>query len=82
MARGFDSKSVESQQADAFGAIPKSAAAEDPARAATRKKLELARADLRRRFEQAPDGPLMRSLVQALASVESELDTLGGAEDA
>lgn len=77
MARGFDSKAVESQQADAFDGIPRAGAKPDPAGAAKRHRLELARTDLLNRIRRAPEGSYREMLEASLRMLEAEL---GGTE--
>jgi hypothetical protein len=77
MARGFDSKSVESQQAEAFGTLPKEKGAADPARSATRHRLELAKFDAERRLRRAT-GTYKEMLLRTIASLDEELAKLQG----
>ncbi len=77
MARGFDSKSVESQQAEVFGTLPKEKAAADPATAATRHRLELAKFDAERRLRRAT-GSYKDMLQRTIASLDAELRKLQG----
>jgi len=77
MARGFESKSVADQQEAAFGlrrerVEPK----EDPVRAARRRKLELAHADVVRRLAQAEAPAHREGLERALSALEAELASL------
>ena len=55
MARGFDSKSVTDQQEEAEQARERSGTAQAPPASPQRRKLELARTDLQRRLEAAPE---------------------------
>ena len=78
MARGFESKSVADQQEDAVsGRRTGVDAAADPVRLLKRRKLELARADVLHRLEQAHAPAHRQMLERALAAVEQELATLG-----
>ena len=73
MARGFDSKSVADQQEEAQNKrAPRTEPPVDP----HRRKLELARADLRRRLE-AASGSYEEMLRRSLAALEDELSRLG-----
>lgn len=71
MARGFDSKSVSDQQEEMLRARePRDAAPPVPAR---RRTLELARQDLMRRLELAPEvhkGPMRAALADLEARIE------------
>lgn len=75
MARGFESKQVEHQQAEAErrrelrerGRVP------DPALAARRRSLELARADVLQRIAAARNDRLVEQLRLTLAAIEKEL---------
>jgi hypothetical protein len=71
MARGFESKSVTSQQESAFeGSAPRGDAGPPP----KQRKLELARADLLNRIEAAGTNERYRKMLQtALAAVDKEL---------
>ena len=74
MARGWESKSIESQQDDARRdggeAGPREAAATD-----RRRTLELARVALSSQLAQTPDGPRRRSLEAALEALDAQLQT-------
>ena len=68
MARGFESKSVADQQEAAMN--PRSGGEKGDPR---RRGLELARADVRRRLEAAPPGPLRETLQRALNDLDERL---------
>ncbi len=72
MARGWESKAIESQQDDARrdgGTTgPREAAATD-----RRRTLQLARAALANQLTQIPEGPRRRSLETALEALDSQL---------
>lgn len=79
MARGFESKQVEDQQAEAQrrrerrqGDSP-----DDPARVTRRKTLEMARVDVSRRLEVATAAPLREMLTRTLEAIDAELQKLG-----
>jgi hypothetical protein len=78
MARGFESKSVESQQEEAARrAAPKPALTdEDRARAAQRATLELARARAADDLSRATVGAHRRMLEQAIAALDDQLSQL------
>ena len=78
MARGFESKQVEDQQAEAERRRDQrnGAAAEDPARVTRRRSLELARVDVQRRLDLATAAPLREMLKRTLAAIDGELRTL------
>jgi hypothetical protein len=78
MARGFESKQVEDQQAEAQrrrerrqGDSP-----EDPARVTRRRTLEMARVDVSRRLEAATAAPLREMLKRTLEAIDAELSKL------
>ncbi len=78
MARGFESKQVEDQQAEAQrrrerrqGDSP-----EDPARVTRRRTLEMARVDVSRRLEVATAAPLREMLKRTLEAIDAELQKL------
>ena len=78
MARGFESKQVEDQQAEAQrrrerrqGDSP-----EDPARVTRRRTLEMARVDVSRRLEAATAAPLREMLKRTLEAIDAELGKL------
>ena len=72
MARGWESKSIESQQEDARrdggAAGPREAAATDH-----RRTLQLARAALANQLAQIPESPRRRSLETALEALDAQL---------
>jgi hypothetical protein len=79
MARGFESKQVESQQAEAERRRERredDEPSEDRAGQARRRSLELARADVQRRLAAATAAPLREMLQRSLAAVEAELAAL------
>ena len=71
MARGWESKAIESQQDDARGA--KKAARPSPPVDPARRALELARARVLADLEQATQLPHRRMLEQALADLDAKL---------
>jgi hypothetical protein len=72
VARGFDSKSVTDQQEEAEQARERRTSTPAPAAASTkRKNLELARADLLRRIDAAPES--RRAELKATLSALDEL---------
>ncbi len=75
MARGFESKQVEDQQAEAERRRDRcdGDAAEDPARATRRRTLEMARVDVRHRLELATAAPLREMLKRTLEAIDQEL---------
>jgi hypothetical protein len=75
MARGWESKHVESQQ-EARG-TPVDAGPREPDALDARRALELARADLQARLERVAGGPQRQMLERALAEVERRLSVLG-----
>jgi hypothetical protein len=77
MARGFESKSVSSQQESAFGEIDRERATVDAEKQERRRRLELTRADLSRQLESAPAGSRREALESALAALDRELKALG-----
>lgn len=71
MARGWESKNIESQQSEAErerDTGPRERPAIDRQRT-----LELARASLVERMTRAPDGPLRTALEQAVQEIDREL---------
>jgi hypothetical protein len=72
MARGWESKHVESQQEEARGARVETGVRE-PGAFDERRALELARADVAARVGRVPDGPPRRALEQALADLYRRL---------
>lgn len=81
MARGFESKQVEHQQAEAERRreLRERARLPDAAASARRRSLELARTDVLRRLEAAGDERLREQLRRALGALAAELDRLRGA---
>lgn len=73
MARGFESKSVESQQADAADRRTREGKTEDPAAVGKRHRLELARTDVENRIRHAPPGAYREMLEASLRAIEGEL---------
>jgi hypothetical protein len=74
MARGFESKSVADQQAEAEDRrAPREAAPRDPAMAPRRRRLELARADAMHRLEQATDQRYRAMLETAVADLDRQI---------
>ena len=71
MARGFDSKSVSDQQEEMLRARERTTAA--PLVSARRRTLELARRDLVRRLELAPE-PHKERMRAALADLEAQIE--------
>ena len=73
MARGWESKAIESQQDDARrdggAAGPREAAATD-----RRRTLQLARAALANQLAQIPEGPRRRSLESALEALDPSFE--------
>lgn len=80
MARGFESKSVADQQAEAEaeerratrGHVPP-----DPAMALRRRRLELARADAQHRLDQATDQRYRSMLEKAVADLDKQIGEMG-----
>jgi hypothetical protein len=72
MARGFDSKSVSDQQEELLRRRERGEGPQKVVVSARRKQLELARVDLVRRLEAAPE-PHKDRLRQALAALDEEL---------
>jgi hypothetical protein len=81
MARGFESKQVEDQQAEAERRRALREAGEEPkldaAREAKKRSLELAQVDARRRLDAATAAPLRAMLERTLAAIDAELQKLG-----
>jgi hypothetical protein len=80
MARGFESKQVESQQAEAERQrdVPAERGPdEDRARLARRRSLELARADVTHRLAAATAAPHREMLKRSLAALDAEIAALG-----
>jgi hypothetical protein len=76
MARGFDSKSVSDQQ-DELQRRREAQGTQRPLVSPRRRQLELARVDLLRRLEAAPE-PHKERLRQALAALDAELTKEAG----
>jgi len=76
MARGFESKSVADQQESARAEPSAREQTPDPARAARLKQLELARADVSRRLEEARAEGHREMLRRALAALDAEVARL------
>ena len=82
MARGFESKQVESQQAEAErqrALREERGPVEDRAILARRRSLELARVDVAHRLEAAGAVPLREMLRRTLDAIEKEIASLGPA---
>jgi hypothetical protein len=80
MARGFESKSVADQQAEAEAESRRSSRGDvpaDPAAALRRRRLELARADAQHRLDQASDERYRAMLTQAVADLDKQLGEIG-----
>jgi putative hemolysin len=79
MARGFESKSVADQQADAENRAARrpDAVPPDAATALRRRRLELARADARHRLEQATDQRYRAMLEKAVADLDKQIGEIG-----
>jgi hypothetical protein len=75
MARGWESKNVESQQEDVQSRRGETVARE-PGATDRRRTLQLARAAIVDRIARAPAGPMRAALDQALADLERELNGL------
>jgi len=80
VARGFESKQVEHQQAEAERrrSLRNDEPAADPARLARRRGLELARIDAQHRLDAATAEPLREMLRRTLAAIDAELTKLAG----
>jgi hypothetical protein len=78
VARGFESKQVEDQQAEAERrrSLRERASGEEPARRVRRRTLELARVDVERRLAAANAEPLREMLKRTLEAIDRELATL------
>lgn len=78
MARGFESKQVEDQQAEAERRRDQrdGAPAEDPARVTRRRSLEMARVDVKRRRDAATAAPHREMLERTLEAIDAELAKL------
>jgi hypothetical protein len=78
MARGFESKSVADQQADAEDRrSARRDAPPDPATALRRRRLELARADAQHRLDQASDERYRAMLAKAVADLDKQIGEMG-----
>jgi hypothetical protein len=77
MARGFESKAVADQQEAAQATVPTRDTPEpDPAQLARRRRLELSRADVRRRLATATADAHREMLRRALEALEAEIASL------
>jgi hypothetical protein len=76
MARGFESKSVADQQESAQAEAPSRDATVDPVRAARRKQLELSRADVQRRLDEARAEGHREMLRRALEALDADIAAL------
>jgi len=76
MARGFESKSVADQQESAQAEAPSREKTIDPARVARRKQLELSRADVQRRLDEARVEGHREMLRRALAALDADIAAL------
>jgi len=77
MARGFESKSVASQQEEEERASPRPRLTEeDAARRARRRGLELSHADVERRLAEARAEPHREMLRRALAALDEQIASL------
>lgn len=77
MARGFESKSVADQQAEAENRrARRPVEAADPAIAPRRRGLELARADALHRIEQSTDERYRAMLRKAIVDLEAQISAL------
>jgi hypothetical protein len=79
MARGFESKAVADQQesAQARAERPRSDGTLDPASAARKKSLELARADIERRLALTVAPAHRQMLERALRALEHDIAAIG-----
>ncbi len=77
MARGFESKSVADQQADAEDRRTRRDAPADPAASLRRRRLELARADAKHRLDQTTDDRYRAMLEKAVADLDKQISELG-----
>jgi hypothetical protein len=83
MARGFESKSVADQQETAQASPPQRESGQgdptppDPARLGRLRVLELSRADVQHRLEQAHAAGHREILLRALEALEAEISRLG-----
>jgi hypothetical protein len=78
MARGFESKSVASQQDERDQPTPERSPIGDPAVLARRRRLELGRADVLRQLQTAHAAGHRQMLERALAALDKDLDALSG----
>jgi hypothetical protein len=78
VARGFESKAVSDQQEEAQRGRPARTVARDAVAQRTRRTLELAQVDVRRRLAAAPSGALRQMLQRALDELERQLAALPG----
>jgi hypothetical protein len=77
MARGFESKSVADQQEEAENRRDREVdATPDPATTLRRRRLELARADVQHRLDQASDERYRTMLKRAVADLDQQLGAL------
>ena len=76
MARGFESKSVADQQEAAQAERPTRDDAPDPAVLARKRRLELSRADVKRRLAQARVDAHRQMLERALRALDEEIASL------
>jgi hypothetical protein len=78
MARGFESKAVADQQAEAEDRRSRreASAPADPATQLQRRRLELARADTQHRLDQASDERYRAMLKSALADLDGQISAL------
>ncbi len=76
MARGFESKSVADQQESAQADPPSREKVADPARLARKKQLELSRADVKRRLDDARAEGHREMLRRALEALDAEIESL------
>ncbi|HVQ29376.1 MAG TPA: hypothetical protein VMV21_07355 [Vicinamibacteria bacterium] len=77
MARGFESKSVEHQQDLASGPLRERPQVGDPVVVVKRRKLEMTLVETRRQLDAAHAEPHREMLRRAVASLESDLRSLG-----
>jgi hypothetical protein len=82
MARGFESKSVASQQDERDQPTPERAPIGDPVLLARRRRLELGRADVLRQLQTARAGAHREMLERARAALDEELQALGSGTSA
>jgi len=77
LARGFESKSVASQQESAFGELRRDPVPGDAAKQERRRGLDLTRADLARQLESTTAAPRRAALESAIRALDEELASLG-----